>query len=124
IMVLERLASGSGKRRGRPPKWMTQARRRGTTAWKQEQANQKDHKLPPEYFLALPATETALEFSHPILRHKTTVRPYRCPSCPPGSYPTFDFSLTPAPSAAASFRSGDSVWIGICRACFCSGIGM
>jgi hypothetical protein len=29
ILVLERIASGRGKRRGRPPKWMTQVKRRG-----------------------------------------------------------------------------------------------
>jgi hypothetical protein len=29
IFVLERLATGRGKRRGRPPKWMTQVKRRG-----------------------------------------------------------------------------------------------
>jgi len=29
IGVLERLCLGRGKRRGRPPKWMTQAKRRG-----------------------------------------------------------------------------------------------
>jgi AT hook motif len=29
IIVLERLASGRGKRRGRPPKWMTGQKRRG-----------------------------------------------------------------------------------------------
>jgi len=29
ILVLERLASGRGRRRGRPPKWMTGAKRRG-----------------------------------------------------------------------------------------------
>jgi hypothetical protein len=29
ILVLERLASGRGKRRGRPPAWMTQVKRRG-----------------------------------------------------------------------------------------------
>jgi len=29
ILVLERIASGRGKRRGRPPKWMTGAKRRG-----------------------------------------------------------------------------------------------
>jgi len=28
ILVLERLASGQGKRRGRPPKWMTKRRGR------------------------------------------------------------------------------------------------
>jgi hypothetical protein len=28
ILVLERIASSRGKRRGRPPKWMTQAKRR------------------------------------------------------------------------------------------------
>ncbi len=27
ILVLESLAKGGGKRRGRPPKWMTEARR-------------------------------------------------------------------------------------------------
>jgi hypothetical protein len=29
IAVLERLARGQGKRRGRPPKWMTEAKRKG-----------------------------------------------------------------------------------------------
>jgi hypothetical protein len=29
IMVLERLLYGQGKRRGRPSKWMTQAKQRG-----------------------------------------------------------------------------------------------
>jgi hypothetical protein len=29
ILVLERMALGQGKRRGRPPKWMTQVKRRG-----------------------------------------------------------------------------------------------
>ena len=29
IMVLERIALGRGKRRGRPPKWMTGQKRRG-----------------------------------------------------------------------------------------------
>jgi AT-hook transcription factor len=29
IIVLERLSLGQGKRRGRPPKWMTQVKRRG-----------------------------------------------------------------------------------------------
>jgi hypothetical protein len=29
IIVLERLARGQGKRRGRPPKWMTQVKRPG-----------------------------------------------------------------------------------------------
>ena len=29
INVLQRLAIGSGKRRGRPPAWMTEAKRRG-----------------------------------------------------------------------------------------------
>jgi hypothetical protein len=29
IIVLERLSLGQGKRRGRPPKWMTQIKRRG-----------------------------------------------------------------------------------------------
>jgi hypothetical protein len=29
IRVLERLAAGSGKRRGRPPKWMAAVKRRG-----------------------------------------------------------------------------------------------
>jgi hypothetical protein len=30
ILVLQRLASGQGKRRGRPPKWMTSAGSEGT----------------------------------------------------------------------------------------------
>ena len=29
ILVFERLAAGRGKRRGRPPKWMTEVKRRG-----------------------------------------------------------------------------------------------
>jgi len=29
IMVMERLSLGQGKRRGRPPKWMTELKRRG-----------------------------------------------------------------------------------------------
>lgn len=29
ILVLQRIALGHGKRRGRPPKWMTQIKRRG-----------------------------------------------------------------------------------------------
>jgi hypothetical protein len=29
ILVLERIGRGQGKRRGRPPKWMTQVKRRG-----------------------------------------------------------------------------------------------
>ena len=29
IIVLERIGLGQGKRRGRPPKWMTQVKRRG-----------------------------------------------------------------------------------------------
>ena len=29
IMVLQRLSLGQGKRRGRPPKWMTEVKRRG-----------------------------------------------------------------------------------------------
>jgi len=29
IIVLERIAAGQGRRRGRPPKWMTQVKRRG-----------------------------------------------------------------------------------------------
>jgi hypothetical protein len=29
IIVLERLAVGRGKRRGRPPKWMAEVKRRG-----------------------------------------------------------------------------------------------
>ena len=29
ILVLERIAAGRGKRRGRPPAWMTQVKRRG-----------------------------------------------------------------------------------------------
>ncbi len=29
ILVLERLAAGQGKRRGRPPAWMTALKRRG-----------------------------------------------------------------------------------------------
>jgi hypothetical protein len=29
IMALEHLARGQGKRRGRPPKWMTEAKRMG-----------------------------------------------------------------------------------------------
>ncbi len=29
ILSLERLASGRGRRRGRPPRWMTEAKKRG-----------------------------------------------------------------------------------------------
>jgi hypothetical protein len=29
IIVLERIAAGRGKRRGRPPAWMTQVKKRG-----------------------------------------------------------------------------------------------
>jgi hypothetical protein len=29
ILVLERIAMGRGKRRGRPPKWMSKAKKRG-----------------------------------------------------------------------------------------------
>lgn len=29
ILVLERLTAGQGKRRGRPPKWMAEVKRRG-----------------------------------------------------------------------------------------------
>ncbi len=29
IMVLENMARGRGKRRGRPPKWMSEVKRRG-----------------------------------------------------------------------------------------------
>lgn len=29
IVVLERLTAGQGKRRGRPPKWLTEVKRRG-----------------------------------------------------------------------------------------------
>jgi hypothetical protein len=29
ILALERLSAGQGKRRGRPPKWMTQVKQRG-----------------------------------------------------------------------------------------------
>lgn len=29
ILVFERLAAGQGRRRGRPPKWMTEVKRRG-----------------------------------------------------------------------------------------------
>jgi len=32
IMSLERLASGRGKRRGRPPKWMAEAKKRPRSA--------------------------------------------------------------------------------------------
>ena len=32
ILVFERLASGSGKRRGRPPAWMAQAEERSASA--------------------------------------------------------------------------------------------
>jgi hypothetical protein len=32
ILVLERIASGRGKRRGRPPKWMSQVKKRGPSA--------------------------------------------------------------------------------------------
>jgi hypothetical protein len=29
VLVLERIAAGQGRRRGRPPKWMTETKRRG-----------------------------------------------------------------------------------------------
>jgi hypothetical protein len=32
ILVLERLAAGRGRRRGRPPAWMSRVKRRGPTA--------------------------------------------------------------------------------------------
>jgi hypothetical protein len=32
ILVMERLATGQGRRRGRPPAWMTQVKRRGRPA--------------------------------------------------------------------------------------------
>ena len=32
ILTLERLAQGRGRRRGRPPMWMTQIKRRGRPA--------------------------------------------------------------------------------------------
>jgi hypothetical protein len=32
IVVLERMGRGQGKRRGRPPKWMTEVKRRGRPA--------------------------------------------------------------------------------------------
>jgi hypothetical protein len=37
ILVLERIALGRGRRRGRPPKWMTGMKRRGRPPWEQEQ---------------------------------------------------------------------------------------
>ena len=38
IMMLERLAHGRGKRRGRPPAWMTATKKRGRPPREQEQA--------------------------------------------------------------------------------------
>jgi hypothetical protein len=32
IVMLERMATGKGRRRGRPPAWMTQVKRRGRPA--------------------------------------------------------------------------------------------
>jgi hypothetical protein len=32
IQTLEAMSAGSGKRRGRPPKWLTEARRKGAAA--------------------------------------------------------------------------------------------
>jgi hypothetical protein len=34
IIVLERISRGQGKRRGRPPKWMTEVKRRGRSPGK------------------------------------------------------------------------------------------
>ena len=43
ILTLERLAQGQGKRRGRPPAWLTEARKREA---KQKQAGTKNGKAP------------------------------------------------------------------------------
>jgi len=39
ILTLERLARGQGKRRGRPPLWLTEARKRGCKGSKAKSAS-------------------------------------------------------------------------------------
>ena len=40
ILVLERIASGRSRGRGRPPKWMTQVKRRGRPPGSRNKANE------------------------------------------------------------------------------------
>jgi hypothetical protein len=40
ILVMERLAVGRGRRRGRPPKWMEQVKRRGRPPGSKNKAKQ------------------------------------------------------------------------------------
>ncbi len=42
ILVLERLSLGQGKRRGRPPKWMTEVKRRGRPKGSKNKPKQDD----------------------------------------------------------------------------------
>jgi len=42
IEVLQRLSFGQGKRRGRPPKWMTAVKRRGRPPGSKNQPKHKD----------------------------------------------------------------------------------
>jgi hypothetical protein len=42
IMVMERLSLGQGKRRGRPPKWMTEVKRRGRPKGSKNKPKQDD----------------------------------------------------------------------------------
>jgi hypothetical protein len=42
ILVLERLSLGEGKRRGRPPKWMTEVKRRGRPKGSKNKPKQGD----------------------------------------------------------------------------------
>ena len=41
ILSLERLARGRGRRRGRPPSWMVEAKKRGRPAGSKNKANGK-----------------------------------------------------------------------------------
>jgi hypothetical protein len=41
ILVLQRLAAGQGKRRGRPPAWMTAVKRRGRPPGSKKQAESR-----------------------------------------------------------------------------------
>jgi hypothetical protein len=41
ILSLERLARGRGKRRGRPPSWMAEAKKRGPAGGKKRSSSQK-----------------------------------------------------------------------------------
>ena len=38
ILVLERIAVGQGKRRGRPPAWMSEVKKRGRPKWSRNKA--------------------------------------------------------------------------------------